>query len=379
LLSLHAPEARAANDTAGIARGVGCTSCHADHTRAAAEPRTSSCGTCHEFTFPGRAAVMQSTMTELHALGFVSGDTRKNVVRTLEAGKVRELPLPEGNVSVAGTRPHLVAVVRDASAKVLRIREKVEPVDVPSAPTIARALAPNGDVWILTQSRHVLIAKQDGAVTDTTLPPPGGRAAEGKRPARGPRALVPAGTTSRRYVRCYPHDPEPRKRLVADTNDPSPRSRGHARTTQINVRHRAHVGRERGSAYCSPRNIMRSSIIMLAALSCVLLGACTAADGEETGDAESAMHAESRVPEGEACDDIEQKCELHLTCLDANRRPVGRIGSARKGECGRPRCLGQYRCIQWKPGGQRGGDYVGGFCVEKGCDMAGCNCVREPE
>ena len=71
----HAPQAKNREDARGAAIGVGCTSCHSasarhgDGTRDAMAPpvattTTTDCTGCHEFTFPGRSALMQSTVTE---------------------------------------------------------------------------------------------------------------------------------------------------------------------------------------------------------------------------------------------------------------------------------------------------------------------------
>lgn len=63
----HAPEARSRSDVAGARVGVGCASCHtvaSGHGRENAVAATASCASCHEFTFPGRDALMQSTISE---------------------------------------------------------------------------------------------------------------------------------------------------------------------------------------------------------------------------------------------------------------------------------------------------------------------------
>ena len=63
----HAPEATGRSDVVGARVGVGCASCHAvasGHGEANVAAQTKSCASCHEFAFPGRTALMQSTMTE---------------------------------------------------------------------------------------------------------------------------------------------------------------------------------------------------------------------------------------------------------------------------------------------------------------------------
>ncbi len=63
----HAPGATGPGDRANAAAGVGCTSCHevgAGHGSDHVTARTTDCSSCHEFSFPGRPALMQSTVTE---------------------------------------------------------------------------------------------------------------------------------------------------------------------------------------------------------------------------------------------------------------------------------------------------------------------------
>ncbi|MBX3205666.1 MAG: hypothetical protein KF764_11405 [Labilithrix sp.] len=63
----HAPEAKSRSDVAGARIGVGCASCHtvaSGHGSENTVAGTASCASCHEFTFPGRSALMQSTISE---------------------------------------------------------------------------------------------------------------------------------------------------------------------------------------------------------------------------------------------------------------------------------------------------------------------------
>jgi len=65
----HAPEAKDRSDVAGANVGVGCRSCHevkVEHA-SSGSVTTRSCGGCHEFTFPGKPALMQKTVTEHRA------------------------------------------------------------------------------------------------------------------------------------------------------------------------------------------------------------------------------------------------------------------------------------------------------------------------
>lgn len=73
----HAPEASSRKDAAGLARGVGCVSCHQGVREPVAghHPARSTsvpCARCHEFDFPERPLAMQSTETEHRALGFAA-------------------------------------------------------------------------------------------------------------------------------------------------------------------------------------------------------------------------------------------------------------------------------------------------------------------
>lgn len=71
----HAPSAKDEADRANAAMGVGCTSCHDVGTGHGIEhvtSRTSDCSSCHEFTFPGRSALMQSTVSEHRRSPFAS-------------------------------------------------------------------------------------------------------------------------------------------------------------------------------------------------------------------------------------------------------------------------------------------------------------------
>ena len=63
----HAPLARDRGDLANIALGVACISCHRaspEHGEGGGVVETRECGGCHEFSFPRRAAAMQSTVSE---------------------------------------------------------------------------------------------------------------------------------------------------------------------------------------------------------------------------------------------------------------------------------------------------------------------------
>lgn len=70
-LDCHAPAAKSAQDAHGTSLGVGCPSCHTaapGHPRGAAKTvGTTDCARCHEFNFPGREAMMQTTVTEHRA------------------------------------------------------------------------------------------------------------------------------------------------------------------------------------------------------------------------------------------------------------------------------------------------------------------------
>lgn len=71
----HAPSAKDEGDLANAAMGVGCTSCHDVGTGHGVEhvtSRTNDCSSCHEFTFPGRSALMQSTVSEHRRSPFAS-------------------------------------------------------------------------------------------------------------------------------------------------------------------------------------------------------------------------------------------------------------------------------------------------------------------
>lgn len=63
----HAPEAGRPGDRQGERTGVGCLSCHSVAPRHGSEntvAATKDCASCHEFSFPSRPALMQSTMSE---------------------------------------------------------------------------------------------------------------------------------------------------------------------------------------------------------------------------------------------------------------------------------------------------------------------------
>lgn len=76
-VSCHAPEASSRKDLPGLARGVGCASCHAGVQAPVAghHPAPSTavpCAKCHEFDFPQRPLAMQSTQTEHDQLAFAA-------------------------------------------------------------------------------------------------------------------------------------------------------------------------------------------------------------------------------------------------------------------------------------------------------------------
>lgn len=62
----HAPLAAGRGDARGLARGVGCESCHtlAEGTGRRGHAATRGCAGCHEFAFPGTATLMQKTVAE---------------------------------------------------------------------------------------------------------------------------------------------------------------------------------------------------------------------------------------------------------------------------------------------------------------------------
>jgi hypothetical protein len=68
-VSCHAPLASSQQDSAHLAEGIGCSSCHGHSAEHAADPArerptTQTCDRCHEFSFPGRADRMQRTVEE---------------------------------------------------------------------------------------------------------------------------------------------------------------------------------------------------------------------------------------------------------------------------------------------------------------------------
>ncbi len=119
--------------------------------------------------------------TAIFAIGSSKdADAYRPTLRWLEDGKVTEVPLPEGQVRVLGTRPDLVLAVD--GARIFRLEGKKllpTPLKLPSGATIASgALAPNGDVWLLTTKKQVLVVRRASppstadVVEETVLPAP---------------------------------------------------------------------------------------------------------------------------------------------------------------------------------------------------------------
>jgi hypothetical protein len=63
----HAPKSKVRGDAIGEARGIDCESCHLANEK---HFGTRDCGGCHEFTFPHRNDLMQSTLAEHRASPF---------------------------------------------------------------------------------------------------------------------------------------------------------------------------------------------------------------------------------------------------------------------------------------------------------------------
>ena len=117
----------------------------------------------------------------VYALGDVEVDApgqfkRRNVIRVLSGGKVAEIAVPDGEMRVVGARPSLVVAID--GAKVLRLEEgKLAPIALPAGTKLASgAIAPSGDVWLLTTKKTVIVARRDPTRTErieeTPLPAP---------------------------------------------------------------------------------------------------------------------------------------------------------------------------------------------------------------
>lgn len=146
----HAPRASARGDAIGEARGVSCKSCHTSETGHGA-PKT-DCAGCHEFAFPHRAELMQSTLRE-HA----ESEFRDRACTSCHMSK-----------SSDGHRDHRFSVTRNSEllkrAFAMKTARTPEGIRIEMTPKNVGHKFPTGDLF-----RRVLVVVRSEAADGTPL------------------------------------------------------------------------------------------------------------------------------------------------------------------------------------------------------------------